>query len=98
MVLILGVDHLVIASVIAAILAATVNHARGDRSVSTACNRMGRQVGHFLSVISAWGLLVAVVWDAAAARFRARHARDGAESNGRGLCWPIPCPRASPNA
>jgi adenylate cyclase len=77
MVLILGVDHLILASVLAAILAATVIALE-----VLVPNRTGVQpdwaymLGFVLTVVSAWGMVVAVVWYALREIRRARKAME----------------------
>jgi adenylate cyclase len=77
MVLILGVDHLAIASVLAALLAATVIALE-----LLVPNNTGVQpdwafrLGFILTVVSAWGMVVAVVWYALREIRRARRAME----------------------
>jgi adenylate cyclase len=77
MVLILGVDHLVVASVIAAILAATVIALEVTVPYNTGVQPdWALRLGYFLTVISAWGMVVAVVWYALREIRRARTAME----------------------
>jgi adenylate cyclase len=77
MVLILGVDHLVLASVLAAILAATVIALEVTVPDNTGVQPdWSFKLGFFLTVISAWGMVVAVVWYALREIRRARKAME----------------------
>jgi adenylate cyclase len=77
MVLILGVDHLVLASVLAAILAATVIALEMTVPDNTGVQPdWAFKLGFFLTVISAWGMVVAVVWYALREIRRARNAME----------------------
>jgi adenylate cyclase len=77
MVLILGVDHLVLASVIAAILAATVIALEVFVPYDTGVQPdWAFRLGFFLTVISAWLMVVAVVWYALREIRRARQAME----------------------
>jgi adenylate cyclase len=77
MVLILGVDHLVLASVLAAILAATVIVLEVSVPYNTGAQPdWAFRSGFFLTVISAWLMVVAVVWYALREIRRARQAME----------------------
>jgi adenylate cyclase len=77
MVLILGVDHLVLASVLAAFLAATVIALEVTVPDNTGVQPdWAFKLGFFLTVISAWGMVVAVVWYALREIRRARKAME----------------------
>jgi len=77
MVLILGVDHLVLASVLAAILAATVIALELFVPYNTGVQPgWSFRLGFILTVVSAWGMLVAVVWYALREIRRARTAME----------------------
>jgi adenylate cyclase len=77
MVLILGVDHLVLASVIAAILAATVIALEMLVPYNTGVQPdWSFRLGFILTVVSAWGMVVAVVWYALREIRRARNAME----------------------
>ena len=77
MVLILGVDHLVLASVLAAILAATVIALEVSVPYNTGAQPdWAFRLGFYLTVISAWVMVVAVVWYALREIRRARNAME----------------------
>jgi adenylate cyclase len=77
MVLILGVDHLVLASVLAAILAATVIALVIVVPYNTGVQPdWAFRLGFILTVVSAWGMVVAVVWYALREIRRAREAME----------------------
>ena len=77
MVLILGVDHLVLASVLAAILAATVIALEVSVPYNTGVQPdWAFRLGFYLTVISAWVMVVAVVWYALREIRRARNAME----------------------
>jgi adenylate cyclase len=77
MVLILGVDHLVLASVLAAILAATVIALEMVVPYNTGVQPdWAFRLGFILTVISAWVMVVAVVWYALREIRRARRAME----------------------
>jgi adenylate cyclase len=76
-VLILGVDHLVLASVIAALLAATVIALEVFVPYNTGVQPdWAFRLGFILTVVSAWGMVVAVVWYALREIRRARKAME----------------------
>jgi adenylate cyclase len=75
MVLILGVDHLVLAAALAAVLAATVIALEVFVPYNTAVQPdWAFRLGFILTVVSAWGMVVAVVWYALREIRRARNA------------------------
>jgi len=77
MVLILGVDHLVLASVLAAVLAATVIALEIFVPYNTGMQPdWAFRLGFYLTVISAWVMVVAVVWYALREIRRARQAME----------------------
>jgi adenylate cyclase len=77
MVLILGVDHLVLASVLAAILAATVIALEMVVPYNTGVQPdWAFRLGFILTVVSAWGMVVAVVWYTLREIRRARQAME----------------------
>lgn len=77
MVLILGVDHLVLASVLAAILASTVIALEVLVPNNTGVQPdWAFKLGFILTVISAWAMVVAVVWYALREIRRARNAME----------------------
>jgi adenylate cyclase len=77
MVLILGVDHLVLASVLAAVLAATVIALEIIVPYNTGVQPdWAFRSGFYLTVISAWVMVVAVVWYALREIRRARQAME----------------------
>ncbi len=77
MVLILGVDHLVLASVLAAVLAATVIALEVFVPYNTGVQPdWAFRLGFVLTVVSAWGMVVAVVWYALREIRRARKAME----------------------
>jgi adenylate cyclase len=77
MVLILGVDHLVLASVLAAVLAAIVIALEVLVPYNTGVQPdWALRLGFILTVVSAWGMLVAVVWYALREIRRARKAME----------------------
>jgi adenylate cyclase len=77
MVLILGVDHLVLASVLAAVLAATVIALEIIVPYNTGMQPdWAFRSGFYLTVISAWVMVVAVVWYALREIRRARQAME----------------------
>jgi adenylate cyclase len=77
MVLILGVDHLVLASVLAAVLAATVIALEVFVPYNTGMQPdWAFRFGFYLTVISAWVMVVAVVWYALREIRRARQAME----------------------
>src|ERR1700737_2713291 len=77
MLLILGVDHLVLASAIAAILAATVIALEVFVPYNTGVQPdWSFRLGFILTVVSAWGMVVAVVWYALREIRRARNAME----------------------
>ncbi len=77
MVLILGVDHLVLASVLAAVLAATVIALEVFVPYNTGVQPdWAFRLGFILTVVSAWVMVVAVVWYALREIRRARKATE----------------------
>ena len=77
MVLILGVDHLVLASVLAAVLAATVIALEVFVPYNTGTQPdWAFRFGFILTVVSAWVMVVAVVWYALREIRRARQAME----------------------
>jgi adenylate cyclase len=77
MVLILGVDHLVLASTLAAVLAATVIALEIIVPYNTGVQPdWAFRLGFYLTVISAWVMVVAVVWYALREIRRARKAME----------------------
>ena len=77
MVLILGVDHIVLASVLAAVLAATVIALDVLVRYNTGVQPdWSYRLGFILTVISAWVMVVAVVWYALREIRRARQAME----------------------
>jgi adenylate cyclase len=77
MVLILGVDHLVLASALAAVLAGTVIALELLVPYNTGAQPdWALRLGFILTVVSAWGMVVAVVWYALREIRRARTAME----------------------
>ena len=77
MVLILGVDHLVLASALAAVLAATVIALELLVPYNTGVQPdWSFRLGFILTVVSAWGMVIAVVWYALREIRRARTAME----------------------
>ncbi|HYR17202.1 MAG TPA: adenylate/guanylate cyclase domain-containing protein [Mycobacterium sp.] len=77
MVVILGVDHIVLASALAAVLAATVIALEVVVPYNTGVQPdWAFTLGYFLTVVSAWGMVVAVVWYALREIRRARQAME----------------------
>jgi adenylate cyclase len=77
MVLILGVDHLVLAAALAAVLAATVIALEVFVPYNTGVQPdWAFRLGFILTVVSAWGMVVAVVWYALREIRRARNAME----------------------
>ena len=97
-VLILGIDHMVIAIAIAALGAVTVIALELSVPHNTGVQPdWAFQLGFVINTISVWVLIVATVWFAHA-RDRARRTGDGERStNAPNRCWPTSCPRRSPS-
>ena len=86
MVLILGVDHLVLASVLAAVLAATVIALEVFVPYNTGVQPdWAFRLGFILTVVSAWVMVVAVVWYALREIRRARKAMEAEYDRSEGL-------------